>query len=250
MDKPFGQVDKTDVISFLKYLDDNFSEATKARKVSCVSNFYKYLVKTQIIEQSAFDEVKIKTKKVQVVKYLSIDEINSILDYKCDKKSYKRDQAMFEILYATGIRVSELLNIKLKDVNVNQGIIKITAKGDKSRIVILNESALRALVIHLEVQQNNEWLFVNNRKTRLTRQGFYKILKQRGQMVGIYDISPHMLRHSIASHLLNNGASLRFVQELLGHSDISTTQMYTHINKKQLKQQYDIHHPLGDENKE
>ena len=161
-----------------------------------------------------------------------------------------RNKAMLELLYGSGLRISELLNLRLQDLHINMGFINVVGKGNKERIVPIGEEGQISLKDYLDKGRPHlkkipgDILFVNSRGNEISRVGFYKVLKKLSVKAGLMkDISPHTLRHSFASHLLENGVDLRMVQELLGHEDISTTQIYTHISKKQLKEVYEEFHP-------
>jgi integrase/recombinase XerD len=164
-----------------------------------------------------------------------------------------RDQAMLELMYATGLRVSELVNLELVNLNLNQGVVRVIGKGQKERLVPIGDEAHDALKAYLAegrpellkgVQADH--VFVTTRKTGMTRQAFWYMLRRNAASCGISQkLSPHMLRHSFATHLLNHGADLRVVQLLLGHSDLSTTQIYTHIAREGLKRMHETHHPRG-----
>ena len=184
-------------------------------------------------------------------KTLSIEEIDKLLDIKLNDHVSYRNKAMLELMYSSGLRVSELVNVKIHDIDDSNCIIRIMGKGKKERIVPLGDYAIKYIDIYLKEHRNklikrelNEYLFLNNHGKKMTRQGFFKILKQLAQQKNIKtDFSPHTLRHSFATHLLNGGADLRSIQEMLGHESISTTQIYTHVSKEQLKENYNNYHP-------
>ena len=183
--------------------------------------------------------------------YLSIEEVNNLLDIKLTKPIDYRNKAMLELMYATGLRVSELVNLTLNDIDLENDIVRTIGKGNKERIIPIGDYAKEALLIYLNNYRNSmlkgyicDKVFLNNHGRELTRQGFFKILKARLKEVNINkDVSPHTLRHSFATHLLNNGADLRSIQEMLGHYNLSTTQIYTHVAKDKLKKEYDMCHP-------
>lgn len=241
--------------SYLRWLRDSFSNNSVLRKISSLKNFYKYLLANNYVEKNFFAEISVSKKTLQLPKFLTQDEINLFLNsLKLTTPLEIRNKAMFELIYATGMRISELTNLKLEDVNISEQLIRVTGKGRKERIVPINSVALKYLILYinearLSLNHNNiDYLFLNKNGGQLTRQGFYKILKQLAQQVGITDISPHKFRHSIATHMLNNGANLKVVQEMLGHENISTTEIYTHVNKKQLIDDYNKYHIFGDDN--
>ena len=165
-----------------------------------------------------------------------------------------RDRAMLEVLYATGVRVSELVNLKLSQVNLNQGVLRIVGKGDRERLIPLGEEAAGLAArsscsgprIEILLERQTEYLFPTRRGDRMTRQAFWHIIKRYAQKAGVKKkLSPHTLRHAFATHLLNHGADLRVVQMLLGHSDLSTTQIYTHVARERMKELHSRHHPRG-----
>ncbi|MDD4495755.1 MAG: site-specific tyrosine recombinase XerD [Eubacteriales bacterium] len=243
---------KATVIAYLLHLK-KLSRATStiSRSLASIRSFYQYLTKIDIMYEDptiALESPKVEKKLPQI---LSTKEVELLLDQpKCvDLKGY-RDKAMLELLYATGIRVSELISLDLEDINLESGFIKCT-KGVRERIVPIGSIAIhtvmeymkrsRPLLIHDKSQQA---LFVNINGGRLTRQGFWKIIKQYKNLAKINkEITPHTLRHSFAAHLLENGADLRSIQEMLGHSDISSTQIYTQIAQNKIKDVYKKTHP-------
>ena len=184
-------------------------------------------------------------------KVLSIDDIDKLLDIKLDDAFSYRNKAMLELMYSSGLRVSELVNVRLHDIDVFNCIIRIMGKGSKERIVPLGDYAINYISIYLNEYREklvkyemNDYLFLNNHGKKMTRQGFFRIIKALAREQNIKtDFSPHTLRHSFATHLLNGGADLRSIQEMLGHSDISTTQIYTHVSKEELKENYNNYHP-------
>ena len=190
-----------------------------------------------------------KEKRLPLV--LSVNEIDALMiAADGDEPLSLRNRAMLELLYGSGLRITELIDLRLGDIHLNMGFINVTGKGNKERIVPIGEEGQLALKRYIEKGRSElktvsgDIIFVNNRGNKISRVGFYKTLKRLAIKAGITkDISPHTLRHSFASHLLENGVDLRMVQELLGHNDISTTQIYTHINKKQLKSVYEEFHP-------
>jgi integrase/recombinase XerD len=197
-----------------------------------------------------------KSKKLPII--LSVEEIDALITATLGNEPLElRNRAIIELLYGSGLRITEVLELKLSDLHVNIGFINVIGKGNKERIVPLGEESQHALKRYLESARPvlkkipGDLLFVNKNGGKLSRVGFYKTLKNITIKAGITkDISPHSLRHSFASHLLEGGVDLRVVQELLGHEDISTTQIYTHINKKQLKSVYEKFHPRSQKEEE
>ena len=222
-----------------------------SRKVSAIRSYHKYLLLEKLVGSNVATGISLPKKELKLPITLSIDEVEALLIASDgDEPLELRNKAMLELLYGCGLRVTELLTLRLQDLHINMGFINIIGKGNKERIVPLGEEAQHALKRYLEEGRAvlkkipGDIVFVNNRGNTISRVGLYKTLKKIAFRAGIMkDISPHTLRHSYASHLLENGVNLRMVQELLGHEDISTTQIYTHISKKQLQDVYNEFHP-------
>ncbi len=226
-----------------------------SRKVSAIRSFHKYLLLEKLVSGNVATGISLPKKELRLPITLSIDEVEAlIIAADGDEPLEQRNKAMLELLYGCGLRVTELLSLRLQDLHINMGFINIIGKGNKERIVPLGEEAQHALKKYLEEGRSilkkipGDIVFVNNRGSSMSRVGLYKTLKKIAFRAGIMkDISPHTLRHSYASHLLENGVNLRMVQELLGHEDISTTQIYTHISKKQLQDVYNEFHPRSNQ---
>lgn len=227
------------------------SPATVTRSTASIKSFYSYMVQSGAVKTNpakAVTAMKVERKYPEI---LTNREVELFLEQpKCvDEKGF-RDHAMLELLYATGIRVSELIGLNVGDINLSAGFIRCRSK-DKERIVPLYPAAVKALEDYVKdirpriiADENEQALFVNMNGERMSRQGFWKIIKHYQEKAGIQkDITPHTLRHSFAVHLLENGADLRAIQEMLGHADISSTQIYTHVIKNQLKDVYQKAHP-------
>ena len=231
--------------------EEGRSTATQARCVASLRNFYSYLVSSGFLEQSPVTDVKVERKERKLPQILTNREIELLLSQPVciDDKGF-RDKAMLEVLYATGMRVSELIDLNVSDVNLDQGIVKCTTSR-KTRSIPLYPAAQKALRVYMDehrdfllTDSDEPALFVNVNGTRISRQGFWKILKHYQETAHIdKDITPHTLRHSFAVHLLENGADIGSVQELMGHSDISSTQLYTHMLNQKIKQVYEKCHP-------
>ena len=227
------------------------SGATVSRCLASLKNFYAYLVSSGFLEKTPVVDISVDRGEKKLPQILNGKEIELLLSQPLcvDAKGY-RDKAMLEVLYATGIRVSELIDLDMDDVNLEQGIIKCT-KTKKSRVIPLYPAALRALSIYVReirdsmlADKDESALFVNVSGTRMSRQGFWKLLKHYQMSAHIEkEITPHTLRHSFAVHLLENGADLGSLQELMGHSDISSTQLYTQMINQKLRSVYDKCHP-------
>jgi integrase/recombinase XerD len=241
------------IISYLLYLEkQGKATATIARRLAALKSFYQFLVRERLLEKDPTANLESPKLEKRLPRVLTIKEIELLLKQPDAVSSAgQRDRAMLELLYATGIRVSELVSLNLSDVNLEMGYVRCFGKGSKERIVPLGSLAQRSVDdylgkgrIDLVNDDQEQALFVNHHGRRLTRQGFWKIVKKYGADAKIEkDITPHTLRHSFATHLLENGADLRSVQEMLGHADISTTQIYTHITKGRLKEVYAKAHP-------
>lgn len=238
---------------FLAELKKNgHATSTISRCVASIRSFFNYLLQEGIIEQNPALELESPRIEKKLPHVLSTKEINQLLDQPLPgKHNGLRDKAMLELLYASGIRVSELVSLNVTDFDARVGYLRCRGKGMKERIVPIGSVAVNYVNDYLKksreklLKNNGETaLFVNQHGNRLTRQGFWKILKKYARKCDIKgDITPHTLRHSFATHLLENGADLRSVQEMLGHSDISTTQIYTQITRKKIREVYDKTHP-------
>src|SRR5690625_126431 len=247
------QVQRIDIMNFLRQLyDAGKSQATISRMISTIRSFHQFLNREQIISQDVTVHIETPTRQRTLPDILSIAEVEKLLDIKENTPLNLRNKAMLELLYATGLRVSELIDLKTSDVHLLMGFVQCFGKGSKERIVPLGDVAKRAVEKYLQYgrqqlmrqRQTHDILFVNQHGYPLTRQGFWKILRKIAQEAGLKKkITPHTLRHSFATHLLENGADLRAVQEMLGHSDISTTQIYTHVTRTRLKDMYEKYHP-------
>ncbi|MCG8501768.1 MAG: site-specific tyrosine recombinase XerD [Firmicutes bacterium] len=245
-------VNKTTVIAYLLYLQKKGrATSTISRNLASIRSFYQYLHKMNMIEQDPTQNLESPKVEKKLPQILSTQEVELLLEQpKCvDLKGY-RDKAMLELLYATGIRVSELISLDLEDLNIAMGFIKCH-KGNKERVIPLGSMAISSLkeytskARNMMIQSPNEMaLFVNCNGRRLTRQGFWKIIKLYKNQAKINkEITPHTLRHSFAAHLLENGADLKSIQEMLGHSDISSTQIYAQLAKNKIKEVYKKTHP-------
>lgn len=243
---------KTTVIAYLLHLQKKGrATSTISRNLASIRSFYQYIAKSKIIDHDPTAELESPKVEKKLPQILSTQEVELLLEQpKCvDLKGY-RDKAMLELLYATGIRVSELISLDVADINLEMGFIKCN-KGSRERMIPIGSISIAALHDYLNksrsllIQNSDEKaLFVNINGKRLTRQGFWKIIKQYKNQAKINkDITPHTLRHSFAAHLLENGADLRSIQEMLGHSDISSTQVYAQIAKNKIKEIYKKTHP-------
>ena len=244
------------IVSFLSKLQENgISVRSYTRNLVAVRMFYKFLLKTSkisILPTANIDMPKLAKRLPEV---LSLEEVEKLLDApKAGSHLGLRDKAMLETLYATGMRVSELVSIKLNDLNLQTGYIVTYGKGSKERIVPLGETATTYIKQYIDSarpillkQRKSEHLFVTSRAKRLTRQAFWAMIKRYALLAGIFrdKVKPHTIRHSFATHLLERGADLRSIQTMLGHSDISTTQIYTHVKTDMLREIHKKKHPRG-----
>ncbi|MGC5324467.1 site-specific tyrosine recombinase XerD [Brevibacillus sp. SYSU BS000544] len=241
------------IIGYLMMLQEKGrATATLSRNMASIRAFYQFLVRDKFISNDP--SIHLETPKIEkrLPKVLSIQDVELLLEGPdLGEPTGMRDKAMLELLYATGIRVSELVNLNISDVNLEMGFLKCMGKGSKERIIPLGRIAIEVVRTYIQrgrtqllKASTDHSLFLNHLGKRITRQGFWKIIKKYAQKAGIrVEITPHTLRHSFATHLLENGADLRSVQEMLGHADISTTQIYTHITRTRIKDVYAKTHP-------
>lgn len=249
-----NDVQRLQIIHFLKNLkEQGKSSKTLARHIASIRAFHQFLLREKAVDQDPSVHIESPQHERSLPKVLNMQEVETLLDSPKAHDHYGlRDKAMLELLYATGIRVSELISLKIGDVHLTMGFVRCIGKGNKERIIPIGKTAAGALERYLQEgrshfvskKQRDESLFLNHHGRGLSRQGFWKILKRLAAEAGIEkDLTPHTLRHSFATHLLENGADLRAVQEMLGHADISTTQIYTHVTKTRLKDVYSQYHP-------
>lgn len=227
--------------------------ATVSRSMVSIRAFYQFLVRERLLDKDPSMNMETPKLEKRLPKVMSMNEVELLLDAPdVSTPNGMRDKAMLEVLYATGIRVSELTSLNLSDIHLGLGYIRCVGKGSKERIIPLGRIAAQSLDLFIQTKRDmlikqdkqEEALFPSHLGSRMTRQGFWKIIKKYGAMVNSHkEITPHTLRHSFATHLLENGADLRAVQEMLGHADISTTQIYTHVTKKKMKEVYNRTHP-------
>jgi integrase/recombinase XerD len=267
------QAYETDILSFLNWLtktpninylnlkEDNINKyiaylfksklksSSVNRKISSLKSLYLYLIKKNILKNSPINEIIIPKKEKYLPSSMSEDEVDRLLKSPDpSNKTEKRDKAMIEMLYATGMRISELVNLKLTDVDMQRSVAKVFGKGKKERLIPFGEAALEALSDYVSDRDKSasKEIFLSNRGKKLSRVAFWQRIKIYLLRENLKNsISPHTLRHAFATHLLNRGADLRSVQLLLGHSDLSTTQIYTHIAKQRLSEVLKKHHPRG-----
>ncbi|MEW9674660.1 site-specific tyrosine recombinase XerD [Lentibacillus sp. L22] len=245
-------VKRRDITGFLYMLKDNGkSAATIARILSSIRLFHRFLINEQLVTHDVCLHIETPKQERKLPDVLSPADVEALLSISGNTPLKIRNKAMLELLYATGLRVTELITIPISDLHLTMGFVRCLGKGAKERIVPLGDLAKDAVQEYIDdarsklvKHQDTKALFVNQHGRPLTRQGVWKILKQAARDAGITKkITPHTLRHSFATHLLENGADLRSVQEMLGHADISTTQIYTHVTKARLKDVYNMYHP-------
>lgn len=248
----WSTVKEEDLIKFIHHTSrSGLSARSLARIISSLRSFYRYLILDGFLEINPAANLSSPKIWLNLPKLLSIDEVEHLIsEPDLDKKNGKRDRAMLELLYATGLRVSELIQLRLKDINLEEGFLICRGKGGKERIVPLGSQAEKAVRNYLDaarpllLKEATDLLFISSWGRALTRQGFWKMLKGYAQKAGLErKISPHVLRHSFATHMLERGADLRSVQLMLGHSQITTTQIYTHVGRKRLREVYNKFHP-------
>ena len=241
------------VMSYLMFLQKRGrATATVSRHLAALKSFYHFLLREKYIEKDPTANLESPKLEKKLPRILSVNEVEKLLSQpKGNEPTGLRDKAMLELLYASGIRVSELISLDMNHINLDMGYIRCFGKGSKERIVPVGSFARKCVNEYLQKgraklikSRAEKALFVNQHGRRLTRQGFWKIIKKYATKAGISkEITPHTLRHSFATHLLENGADLRSVQEMLGHADITTTQIYTHLTKGRLREVYTKSHP-------
>jgi integrase/recombinase XerD len=254
----WASVDRNLLISYILDLKERgYASATVARKVAAIKSFSDFLVSEGVFRNDPTENLSSPRVGKSLPKPLSVSEIEALLNEpaKSSSTDAKRDRAMIELMYAGGMRVSELVSMNIGDVDLGEGFVRCFGKGSKERIIPIHAKAIQALEIYLEqarpqlIRNDEEQaLFLNRRGERLTRQGFWLILKAYVKSAGITtDVSPHTLRHSFATHMLRGGADLRAVQELLGHANITSTQIYTHLTSEHVHQAYERAHPRAND---
>jgi integrase/recombinase XerD len=241
---------KADILDFIEILRSGaYSIPTVCRYISSIRAFYRFLLVENRIQDDPADNLQMSKKWERVPKALTVAEVKSLLEATFSAKTALRDSAMLELLYSSGLRVSELVNIRLGDIHVEAGFIRVLGKGSKERIVPVNPRALEKIrrytaderPLTLKKKQS-PYLFVTRTGRPMTRQRFWQTLKAVGRQAGI-ELSPHTIRHCFATHLLEGGADLRSVQKMLGHADISTTQIYTKVTTERIKKVFKTYHP-------
>ena len=255
-DLSFSKTAKKDILSYLSFLfKSGLGSKTVARKLSSLKSFFRYLVFKSIIQIDPSNDIETPKLLKSIPKSISEKEIEKLLDAPDEKTDIGlRDKTMIETLYSCGLRISELTNLELLNLNLRQGVIRVIGKGQKERLVPMGDQLISLLENYLVStrknflkKKNSDFLFLSLRGQKMTRQSFWHRIKYYCINCGFEPekISPHVLRHAFATHLLNNGADLRVVQLLLGHSDLNTTQIYTEVARQRLKRLHTEHHPRG-----
>tara|TARA_B100000941_G_scaffold24507_1_gene14661 strand:+ start:406 stop:1305 length:900 start_codon:yes stop_codon:yes gene_type:complete len=255
-DLSFSKTAKKDILSYLSFLfKSGLGSKTVARKLSSLKSFFRYLVFKSIIQIDPSNDIETPKLLKSIPKSISEKEIEKLLDAPDEKTDIGlRDKTMIETLYSCGLRISELTNLELLNLNLRQGVIRVIGKGQKERLVPMGDQLISLLENYLVSsrknllkKKNSDFLFLSSRGQKMTRQSFWHRIKYYCINCGFEPekISPHVLRHAFATHLLNNGADLRVVQLLLGHSDLNTTQIYTEVARQRLKRLHTEHHPRG-----
>ncbi len=249
----WGHVSRDDLFAFLLFLKEKrYATSTVARRTAAIKSFFEYLVADGVISANPTEHLDSPRVDRYLPKAISVHQVDELLELPLTSTGPEalRDKAMLELLYATGMRVSEMVALNVEDVDLAAQQVRCIGKGNKERVLPIVGTAATALEEYLDISRGQlgrspdpQALFLNHRGKRLTRQGFWLILKGYAERLGLDDLTPHTLRHSFATHMLNNGADLRSVQELLGHASISTTQIYTQVSTDRLQQVYDESHP-------
>jgi integrase/recombinase XerD len=251
--KTIQEIKYENILDFLSHFKkQGFSDTTTVRTIVSIKQFFKYLLLEKIIKEDPTSQIRTPKMKKSIPGVISLEDVERVLASPNESTPEGiRDLAMLEVLYATGIRVSELIWLKLNEVNFEMGFVIVYGKGSKERIVPIGGQAQEKLRTYMELSRplllksrDSKELFVTRRAKAMTRQGFWKLIKNYALKAGITkQISPHTMRHSFATHLLERGADLRTIQIMLGHSDISTTQIYTHVENERLKEIHKKYHP-------
>lgn len=248
--KDLLKITSKDIEKYIQTLSD-LAPTTVSHNISSLKTFYSYFLKQVRISNNPTDGIKSPKLGIHLPTYLTINEVNKLLDIEVTDAFSSRNKAILELMYATGLRISEVISLEFKNIDYDECIIRVMGKGSKERIVPVNDYAIKYLKEYIdnyrpELVKNeiNNYIFLNNHGRMLTRQGIFKMIKNYAALKNIKKtIGPHTLRHTFATHLLENGADLRVIQELLGHSDISTTQIYTHLTKEALHNEYKKYFP-------
>lgn len=257
VNKRFKDIKHSDITNYIMNISKYLNAKSVNRHIVSIRNYFKYLSKNNYISENPCDDIVGLKMPKTIPHVLSEDDIEKLLNIEVKDAISARNKAMLELMYSSGLRVSELLNLEINNIDFSMNIVKCFGKGSKERIVPLSDYATSALSEYINIYRNSllknkvsDILFLNSRGTILSRQGFFKILKGLASEKGINkDISPHTIRHSFATHLIDHGADLRSVQTMLGHENIKTTQIYTHISNNYKKEKYEETHPRNKKEK-
>ncbi len=241
-------VDKKDIEKYIRSL--NKSSKTISHVISSLKSFYNYYMRMGNINSNPTDEIDRPKIEKKIPEFLTLEEVSSLLNFKVNNEFEARNKAILELLYSSGLRISELTSLELSNIDLDECLVRVMGKGSKERIVPLGDYAIEALKEYIYFyrpmlnKNNSSYIFLNNRGGILSRQFIFKVIKEECIKKGIRkNVSPHTLRHTFATHLLKNGADLRIIQELLGHENLSTTQIYTHLTNDKLKHDYEDYFP-------
>ena len=250
--KSILSITTNDIKNYIKYLNDtNEKDKTIARKIVSIRTFFDYLMKEKLISINPCEKIETPKIRKTLPKTLNEKEVLKLLSIKPKTAKEYRNKAMIELMYATGLRVSELVNLEINDINLIDDYVRVYGKGKKERIIPMADITVEIMDEYINVYRNSllkgyltDKVFISSYGKGITRQGFFKIIKKQAKEVGIEkDFSPHTLRHSFATHLLENGADLRSIGEMLGHENIKTTQIYTHLSNSKKRKDYEDYHP-------
>ena len=241
-------VDKKDIEKYIRGL--NKSSKTISHVISSLKSFYNYYMRMGNINSNPTDEIDRPKIEKKIPEFLTLEEVSSLLNFKVNNEFEARNKAILELLYSSGLRISELTSLELSNIDLDECLVRVMGKGSKERIVPLGDYAIEALKEYIYFyrpmlnKNNSSYIFLNSRGGILSRQFIFKVIKEECIKKGIRkNVSPHTLRHTFATHLLKNGADLRIIQELLGHENLSTTQIYTHLTNDKLKHDYEDYFP-------
>lgn len=253
IEKNIIEIEKEDILKFIEFERKTKDTKTVAHSLTVIRNFYNFLIIENIIKENPTEKVEMPKLKQSLPTVLSKEEIDNLLNIELNDKYDYRDKAMLELMYATGMRISELINITIENINIKNSCVIVNGKGNKERKIPFDDVTTYYLEKYINeyrkefIKKPNNYLFLNCFGEKISRQSFFKTIKALAIKKNIHkNFSPHTLRHSFATHMVENGADLRSVQILLGHSDISTTQIYTNISNKFIKENYEKSHPHND----
>jgi len=249
--KDLTLINEKEILDFLQYLKKDHQLTSINNEISALRSFYKFLLIEKKINKSPLEYTKILKTDKKVPETLNKLEVLAFLNFEAKTPQEFRNKTMIELMYATGVRVSELVSLKLNSLDTHMALIKVIGKGKRERQIPIGDYALTTLITYLNqyrpklIKKPNEYVFPSQKK-HITREYFYQIIQKMGRELNINKkITPHMLRHSFATHLLDAGADLRVIQELLGHANVTTTEIYTHVSRERLKENYRKFHPHG-----